>query len=71
MASKIKNTSNMFQILSSESINLTKKEKKQKKEKKEIQKTLYLTATKPFVCGSWADDDDEPLDFTQPLHIPY
>lgn len=62
---------NMFQALSSQEKIVPKKTPVKQKEKKEKKEILRLTATKPFVSGSWADDDDEPLDFTQPLHIPY
>lgn len=66
---------NMFHILSeNDAENVSnvsnvsmKKEKKEKKEKKVKKETLSLTATKPIIFGSWAECDDEPLDFSQPL----
>jgi hypothetical protein len=42
-----------------------------KKVNKKIVNILRLTSSpdRPFVCGSWANEDNEPLDFTQPLHL--
>jgi hypothetical protein len=46
-----------------------KKTKKIKKAKKEKRFKLCLTTTHPFVAGTWAMMDDEPIDFTEPINL--
>ena len=48
-------------------IDKKKAKKAKKKAKKEKHFKLCLTTTHPFVAGTWAMMDDEPIDFTEPI----